>query len=443
MPWPTPDVLGKPFDALAGRWGALNSQGAVSPTAYGSLAFWYKINDVSSLRNAAGAVPSTGEAIALVGDTSENSTVNCFASNVAAGNNCTSPDKTVTGDQTITLDLALEDYSPAADVTVVNKLSGNDGIKVLVLTTGVVRLQIGDGASVTNVDSSASFSMTDLTRYTVGIVWTDGVGASFTKDGSAVGTPVAAVKTLTNAAVVCTIGTVTGKIFRCQIGSVYDFNPSLSVKKVVNGATFSSGGDTWTLVTTGDLGGRICGARDLVQLTAANQPVLTIADGGNYITGDGSNDYMKAAAFALSQPTSIYGALSQISWTANDFILDGASMSNSGALKQVTATPQYFAYAGGTGSLTNSNFAVNTRAIISVVFNGASSSNRVNRLAAVTGSSGDAVRSMNGVVIGATADGSAPSNITVSEVLVYAAAHDTITQNRIINYLTRKWGIVV
>ena len=97
----------------------------------------------------------------------------------AASNTLTSPNQTVTGNQTITFDIALNDYTPAADVTLFAKTSGNDGFSVLWLTTDKIRFIVGDGVGLTNVDVVAASGFADFSRHTVIIAWEDGVGATF------------------------------------------------------------------------------------------------------------------------------------------------------------------------------------------------------------------------------------------------------------------------
>ena len=611
-----------------------------SPREIPKLEAWFDALDPVTMLTGAGATITDGGSVALWADKSGNSGTLCYVSGTAASNSVSSPNKSVTGNQTFTLDVGLDDYTPGSDLTVVSKLSGNDGFAILILTTGVVRLRVGDGASVTNVDSSAAFTMTDLRRHTIGIAWTDGVGASFTQDGAAVGTAVAAAKTLTNAAVACTIGTITGRIYRVQIGSVYDFNPAgTTVKKLTNGDTLTTGGDVWTLASTGATGGRIAGERDLFQ--GANRPVYLAYSGtkygylngtaGNYfstpdsaavsVTGDidvraclalpswtvisaasgivtkigsvgqrayqfyintngtlgfgttgdgssitnatssvatafsaneigwvratrasatgavlfytsadgsswtqlgtpasntagaifdgsneiqigasssvsplsgriyraqiyngiggtlvadfnpalytsgttftastgevwtinggahivtrtglyfdGSNDYLKSAAFSLSQPETVYLVGEQVSWTSGDALMDGVT-ANSGQLEQRTGSPRVEQYAGAFGANTSS-WPVKTIVIVRSVFNGASSSLAVNRLAVSKGNAGS--NNMNGVVVGSVSAGSISwSNLFVSEIPIYSAAHDTATQNRMALYSGRKWG---
>lgn len=371
--------------------------------------------------------------------------------NGVAGNYFSTPDSaalSITGDIDVRAYVALADWTPAATQTIIAKYDTGANKRSYffgVLTDG--KLQFNTSPDGTNVVTTSSTVATAISDF--GAKWVrairdvdSGAGTNITRfylsdDGSTwtqLGTDVgnAGTTSIYDSDVILNVGAALnsgvssslaiGNFSRAQIYNgiagtlVFDFNPSA----YTSGTTFpdSAGGATITLNGGSTIVTRTC------------------------LYFDGSNDYLKSPAFALAQPETVYFVGSQVGWTANDFILDGAATNNSGALKQVTATPQYFAYAGGTGSLTNSDFAVGTNAIVSVVFNGANSSNRVNRLAAVTGSSGDAVRSMNGIVLGASSDGSAPSNITVSELLVYAAAHGRSFQDRVIMWLLRKWGIV-
>lgn len=390
-----------------------------------------------SAKETAGLITDTG--IKLWADKSGNSSTNAFVSDGAASNTATSPNVSTTGSRTFAFDVALTDYTPAADRVLVNKLSGNDGHSITLLTTGVVRLRVGNGASVTNVDSTAALSITDLARGQFTIVWTDGVGASFTQNGAALGTAVAAAVTMTNAAVANTLWALTAGVFYSYTCGTYNFIPS-GAAKLATSFVAPTTGETWTINTSGVTGARISGARDLYQGTAANQPILTIAAAGNYLTWDGVNDYLKAAAFGLPQPASFYFVGTQETFTNADRIYDG-NASASALLFQDTTTPNVSIFAGSTvGTLTA--WALQTKAVIASVFNGASSSNRLNRTAAVTGNAG--AGTPNGFTLGCNGAGSSQfGNITAQEVLVYSGAHDTATQNRIIAELGRRWGIAV
>ena len=183
------------------------------------------------------------------------------------------------------------------------------------------------------------------------------------------------------------------------------------------GSTFASSatGETWT----------INGGATIVDRT------------GLYF--DGTNDYLKSAAFSLSQPENIYLVGEQVTWTAARPVIDG-NTNDSMELYQNTTEPNITQYAG-TNSATNTAWLVKTHKVITSIFNGASSGVRDNLNAIVTGNAG--TRDGNGVTIANKGGaGASTANIFASEILIYdTTAHDTNTQNRLVRYLARKESI--
>lgn len=203
---------------------------------------------------------------------------------------------------------------------------------------------------------------------------------------------------------------------RSTIGgnAVNIFNPSL----YSSGSTFTaSTGETWTLNGTSTIVMRSCA----------------------YF--DGVDDYMKTSSFVSSQPETIYFVGQQTSWTSGDYILDGNS-TNSGALIQTTATPQLNINAGSSVAA-NTNLALKTLAVISIVFDGASSSLKINKVTKTTGNAG--TTSMLGFILGASGASSPANhgNFSFNESLVYTVAHDDTTRDQIISGLANKWGITL
>ena len=379
----------------------------------------------------------------LIADQSGNSATNAIVCNGGTSAAVTTPTKTVTGSQTFSCQLELSTFTPAGNVTLASKKSGNNGFEWLLLTTGVMRLTIGDGSALTNYDSTTSMSAAANTLRTLTAAYTDGGSGNivFSVDGVQLGTTVSTTKTLTNAATSLTIGMANtiGKVYRVQVGSVYDCNPVGAAKLA---ATFTSGGDTYT-VTAGsaDLGARISGARDLVQLTAANQPVVSRGtDRRNLATFDGVNDYLKAAPFALTQPTTYYFVGAQITWASNATLVDGNTV-NSGFLRQYNVTPDINTYAGSfVGE--NSGWGLNTRAVVSAVFNGASSLNGINLKTALTGDAG--ASNMNGLTLGARGDiGAGWTNMAFCALIVRSVADSPDTRRKFITALARQWNAVL
>ena len=171
-----------------------------NPHRFLNLAAWYDLSDSSSYITATG--------VKLLGDKSGNSNVNVFASGGAASNTATAPTASITGNQTLTADLTLLSFTaPASNVTLFSKLNGNSGIEWLLLTTGVLRLRIGDGAAITNFDSTVATTAAVLTRTTLQAVYTDNTNVIFNVSGVQLGTTVAVNKVLANGAASATVGT--------------------------------------------------------------------------------------------------------------------------------------------------------------------------------------------------------------------------------------------
>lgn len=150
---------------------------------------------------------------------------------------------------------------------------------------------------------------------------------------------------------------------------------------------------------------------------------------------------MKCNAFTFNQPTTIYGLLSQVTWTNGDFIWggDNDATSNRNDLFQNTTTPQLSIFSGVIAA-SNTALAVNTYGAIAAVYNGANSVLQINGTT-VTGNAG--VQNAAGFILGALNTSASFSNIQVKEVILYAAAHDAATRAAIISYLASVGNISV
>lgn len=432
-----------------------------SPRDLPGLALWLDSKDVSSLRNNAGAQPVTTDGIKLASDKSGNSSVNVLCLNGVAGNYVSAPNIAAYNitDLDVRVNLALISWTAGAvssNPLARYQASGQRVFWLTVLTDGRITLFVSlDGTAVLTGTSTA---LVPFAAFQAGWIRATRVAATgvFTfytsTDGitwSQLGTTVTlATGAPFNGTSVVEVGSANtgasptyGNIYRAQIYNgingtlVFDANFSLAAKLATSFTESSSNAATVTINTSGATGARISGARDLVQMTAANQPILTIAAAGNYLTFDGSNDYLKAAAFSMSQPATIYGVLSAVSWTSGDAILDGDA-ALSAALVQISASPTFNLTVTASACL-NSGLAVGTTSVVTAIPNAASSLTRVNRLAASSGDTG-AAKVLNGFTLGSRGSGSSNANITAQEVLVYSGAHDKATQDRVIAYLANR-----
>lgn len=430
------------------------------------LAAWYDVSDLSSMLNNAGAVPANGEGVKLIADKSGNSNVNCLCLNGVAGNYASVPDSaalSITGDIDVRVRVAMNDWTPAGDQTLLAKRSGAGQVSWqfrVTGTSGVLCLAFSsDGTAVTVANSTVAPTISDFSELWVRatrasasgniIFYTSSDGVNWTQLGTTVAAASGALFDSTAPVEVGSIGigavgNIAGRIYHSQIYNgiagtlVFDANFTAAAKLATSFTESSSNAATVTINTSGATGARISGARDLVQMTAANQPILTIAATGNYLTFDGSNDYLKAAAFALSQPETVYFVGSQVTWTDQDSIYDGNS-DTSGKLQQRTSSPSIRILASNPATSTSA-LAVGQNGVVSVVFNGIASSLRVNREAANTGDA--STSAMGGFVLGSNGPASAQwSNITVSEIIIRSVADGTSTQDAFILYAMRKWGV--
>lgn len=179
------------------------------------------------------------------------------------------------------------------------------------------------------------------------------------------------------------------------------------------------------------------------QATGAKQPLYKAAQVNNrpVVRFDGIDDWVKTAAFALPQPSTVYIVLRQITWASERRVFDDI-VGNALTLIQRTATPGLALYAGGGGvSPTTTSLAVGSFGIVACVYNG--NDNSLIAVNAAAGSTGalTGTASASGFTLGANAAISLPSNIDVAEVAVYSGAHDAATRTALKNYLNARYLI--
>ena len=168
--------------------------------------------------------------------------------------------------------------------------------------------------------------------------------------------------------------------------------------------------------------------RHLKQGTASFQPSF---ESDNTILFDGVDNFLKADAFTLVQPSAVFLLFRQVSWTTGEYIHDGDTIL-SGALFQHTASPQLRINSGASVG-NNSGLAVGVYGVSVAGFNGASSFIQIDNGTPVTGNAGSS--GMGGFTLGANGSDSAFSNIQVKEVILLSAIPDAVTKNLIIDYL--------
>jgi len=177
----------------------------------------------------------------------------------------------------------------------------------------------------------------------------------------------------------------------------------------------------------------------LVQAATVSQPVVTAAaiNGLPAITFDGANSFMQIA-FTLPQPVTLFMLLRAVTWSINDNFCDGAAISDTMLIQQVTASPQIRMF-GGASLGNNSDLAVNTFGLITAIFNGVSSELQINNNTALSGDAGTA--SPAGLTLGSRRTGTLASNIGVAEVIVINAVATAAERAKVRAYSQARYGV--
>jgi hypothetical protein len=458
-------VLAVPLSAGTGApFAGQMVQGISDPRSITGLEAWYDVSDLSSI------VKDGSNRVQLLADKSGNSAENVLALNGAVSNSATVPHYAAlnTTDVRVRALIAPDAWLPSAGQVIFQRDQDASVARCwsfALLNTGVLRLSwfpTGASASQISIDSTAApiaanysslWIEADLDvddgsgKYTVtfrtspdGVTWTQlgavvNGGATTNLFSGAVGMIAGISRANTSP--------FAGRIQRLQVfdgastTAVFDANFTAQSKLATSFTESSSNAATVTINTTGRYGARICGARDLVNMTAAEQPIYSVgADGRALLTFDGTDDSLKAAAFALAQPEWVNFVGSQVSWSSGDYVIDG-NTANSMAIAQTTSTPRISMSAGSLVA-ENSGWSLGSRNLVQAIFNGASSSLTVGQGTPTTGSVG--VTSGNGLLIGSLGGTTNYGNITLNEVAIYSFAPTDAQKTAWYLYALRKWA---
>jgi len=152
---------------------------------------------------------------------------------------------------------------------------------------------------------------------------------------------------------------------------------------------------------------------------------------------DGADDFMKADAFTLVQPETVYLLFNRISWTISDGVFDG-NTALSMLLNSSPTTPSLALFAGTGNDPVTVAATLGSYVPLCAVFNGSSSVIQVDSTTSSTGNPG--ASNAGGFTLGRRAGG-AFGNIQVKEVLIYSTPHDAATRAKVIAYLSNVGGL--
>lgn len=433
------------------------------PRRLPGMAAWFDGLDPASL------IYDGSNRTALLGDKSGNSAENGLVTLGSGSNFATSPDSaavSLTGEMEIVFCAALQSWSELATKSIFSKRAGSSQESWQILTSGssagVIRFLIWDGGgSLQQYASSVGVGFAAREKGWVKITiegaagvssvkfYTSSDGVSFTQLGTTqAGVYTTSITRDTTAPLAMMAwdagsdgcaGVMHRAILRNGINGTlaFDANFAAQSKLATSFTESSSNAATVTINTSGATGARIAGARDMYQGTVGSQPTYSLAN--RTLTFDGIDDFLKTAAFTLGQPVTLYFVGSQIAWSANLALCDGAS-ADTLRLVQSNLTPEIRMRSGGTEpALSEINLPLGTRGLIRAVFNGSSASLGKNGDSAITDAVGGSTP--GGFTLAARHDGGGPSNITVNEIAIYNTAHTAAQQAQFWRYAKRKWGI--
>jgi hypothetical protein len=154
---------------------------------------------------------------------------------------------------------------------------------------------------------------------------------------------------------------------------------------------------------------------------------------------DGVSQEAQQAIISLSQPTTIYFVIKQITWTIGRRLFAAGLADDVLTVRVEAISPELFLFAGAGGLFTNPNIPLNTYDILTVIFNGANSVIRTNDNAGVIGNGG-----ANNPAVGlnlASRGGIDFGNQEIAYLIIRSAADSTATQNLFINYLKNRFAL--
>lgn len=214
------------------------------------------------------------------------------------------------------------------------------------------------------------------------------------------------------------VGTFTPPVIITANG-VFDFDADLGVTTNAEGVT------AWVdqLVNVGDL---------ISEGTSLRAPELLVngnpSSDGDAIDFDGvGNRLVVSGGFTWNDPATIYLVMKANAFGVNDSFIDGVSAATF-LIFQTGTTPNMALFSGATAA-NNTDLALSTWGIICAVFDGASSSLRINNNTKTTGDPQAA--NPGGLNVGARNGAGDASDMTVARVLGYdTTAHSDAEQDQ-------------
>lgn len=403
--------------------------------------------------------------LSLMADRSGNSAENCLVLNGVTGNNASVPNAAYwpRGDMEIIVRLRMDAVgSNAIGGRLETATTRSFGLQLATAGANVCFTYSVDGSAVVqlqvphnvaamtdiwlraqfDVDNGAGGKTCAFAKSTDGTQWTDLGSASSGTGGTALLFASSDIFTI-GKATLAIAGNFAGQIFyfevRDGIGGPAVFREDFTTapKLAATVTEQSVNAATVTIITSGDLGAHLSGARDYFQNTGGKRFTTAIVNGFLRALADGSNDYGASPSFSLPQPFTLYLVFEQTTFTNGDVLIDGRA-NDSAQLWQDTTTPNLSLYAGANGP-TTTQVPLATKHVLGMILNGANSYIGVDELEPILGNAGTATP--NGITLAARAAGTLNGHLGFYELLAFNGAHSLPMFRRVRKALKRVNGI--
>lgn len=159
----------------------------------------------------------------------------------------------------------------------------------------------------------------------------------------------------------------------------------------------------------------------LTQATAANRPLYKVSGGVSWLEFDGSNDFLSVASAPAGSAFDRVSGIRPLTWVDSEILYSGGAYDC--ALIYAGGSPNLYLASGSSAGPVAA--AVNSDAVVTERFAGASSRIAVDAGAYVTGNPGGNLASA--LSIGATAAGGVPSNFRFHGLVMKASFTDAET----------------
>lgn len=182
-------------------------------------------------------------------------------------------------------------------------------------------------------------------------------------------------------------------------------------------------------------------ARDSAQATSTKRPLYKTGrvNGLPSLLFDGTDDYL-TVSFTFGQPEHLFLVAKRVTWVDDARVVSGFGSNLLGEVYSDGGSPQFSVYAGA-GPITHAGtaWAVGSFELVEILFNGASSSARINADSATTGSAGTS--SMAGLTLGGSGLGANCANVEIAEAFGYTAVKSGTPLASIQSYAQTKYAL--